>query len=370
MKIVIATTSGFHLRHLARELIAIGRDVTYMTYLPTFRIRRDGIPLTNARSHFVRLQPWSTMALLRYTRWQSYAVEAMFKMTDEAFARDLPPCDVFIGLSAMAVESARIARQKYGAKVIIERGSRHVLSQNELITSSGGSPLTPIYVERELASYQVADYIALPSRHAVESFETKGFDSSRLFRNRYGVDVGAFAPSPQPGEPIRLLYVGGWTFRKGCDLLVTLMHDNPDLCLTHVGTQGDVAFPAAANFKSLGHKTHQELRTVMENHHILLLPSREDGFGMVLTEALCSGLPVVASSMTGAPDLREVISNKNAVAIVRPEDSEALATAIRNVIANIRSRVLTRDLLTREDKGNLSWSAYAKRYDDFIRSIL
>lgn len=369
MKIVIATTRGFHLRHLARELIAMGRNVIYMTYLPKFRIRSDGIPLDCAKSYFWRLQPWSTGALSRHLPFQGCAVEAMFKLTDDAFTRDLPPCDIFIGLSAMAVESARVARQKYGAKVILERGSRHVLSQNELISVGGRPPLSATYIERELAGYEVADYIALPSAHAVESFVERGFDPARLFKNPYGVDFGTFASSPRPEGPMRLLFIGGWTFQKGCDVLANALSANPDLSLTHVGMRGDLDFPNLANFTSLGHKTHREMGDVMAHHHVLLLPSRQDGFGMVLVEALASGLAVIGSSMTGAPDLKELIANKDAVKVVEPADVHALVVAIREMADFVWRQPAGREILTEEDKANLSWAAYARRYDAFLRSI-
>jgi glycosyltransferase involved in cell wall biosynthesis len=371
VRIVIATTSGFHLRHLARELIAMGRDVAYLTYLPNSRIRRDQIPLERARSYFLRLQPWSTAALFRHLpSLQHRAVEAMFKRTDEAIARDVPPCDIFIGLSAMSVESARVARQRFGAKVILERGSRHVLSQNELLSASDGRRLSSVYVERELAGYEIADYIALPSTHAVASFVEQGCNPTRLFKNSYGVDFGTFAPSPRPAGPVRLLFVGGWTFQKGCDVLASVVRANPDLSLTHVGKRGDVDFPRLPNFSSLGHKTHREMRDVMARHHILLLPSRQDGFGMVLVEALASGLPVIGSSMTGAPDLRELIANKDAVKLVEPGGVDALVGAIREMADFVQRQPANREILTESDKSELSWAAYAKRYDAFLRSIV
>jgi glycosyltransferase involved in cell wall biosynthesis len=370
LRIVIATTSGFHLRHLARELVAMGRDVTYMSYLPVFRIRHDRIPLERARSYFLKLQPWSTAALFRYLpSLQQQAVEAIFKRTDQAFARDLPGCDIFIGQSAMAVESARVARRKYGAKVILERGSRHVLSQDKLLSEGGGSQLSATYIERELAGYEAADYIALPSTHAVASFVEHGFDATRLFKNPYGVDFATFAPSHRPEGPIRALFVGGWSYQKGCDILVAALRCNPDVSVTHVGTRGDLDFPRLRNFKTLGHKTHRKLSEVMARHHILLLPSRQDGFGMVLAEALASGLPVIGSSMTGASDLKELIANKSAIKIVVPADADALVDAIREMTGFVQRQPADRRILTEEDKFNLSWAAYAKRYDAFLHSL-
>jgi len=371
MRIVVATTRGFHLGHLARELIAMGRDVTYLTYLPAFRIMRDGIPLKRARSYFLKLQPWSTAALFRHApSLQRRAVESLFKLADEAFADDLPPCDVFIGLSSMTVKSALVAREKYRAKVILDRGSRHVLSQRELLSGGGGRAVSAVSIERELAGYDAVDYIALPSQHAVESFLERGFAPERLFKNSYGVDFGAFAPSRRPGGPMRLLFVGNWSYQKGCDILASALSANPDWSLSHVGARGDLEFPTLANFASLGHKTHPELREVMTQHHVLVLPSRQDGFGMVLLEALACGLPVIGSAMTGAPDVKARIADKEAVKVVKPADADGLVAAIRDMAAFVERQRADRKLLTEDDRAHFSWAAYARRYDAFLRSIV
>ena len=370
MKIVIAVTRGFHLRHLARELIAAGRDVTYLTYLPRFRITRDGIPLARARSYFLSLQPWSGAALMRYpARLVEAATDALFARADEAYARDLPPCDIFIGLSAMTIRSAKVARERFGAKIIIERGSRHVLSQKAILAESGARPLSQNYIDRELAGYALADYIALPSQHAVDSFRERGFADERLFRNPYGVELGVFALSERPPWPLRLVFVGNWGYRKGCDAIARMLADNPDLHVTHVGTRGDLEFPTASNFTSLGHRSHGELARVLRGQHVLLLPSREDGFGMVLLEALAVGLPVIASTKTGGPDLAGMIGERNAVAIVPPADARALTDAVRRMEVWLRSRPANGSILTEADKANLSWAAYAKRYDAFLSTI-
>lgn len=290
MKTVIATTTGFHLRHLALELVRAGTDVQYFSSLPRFRLARDGISADWSESAFLSLLPTSALALARQlpSGVQSRAVEAMLTRMDDHVARHLKRCDAFIGLSSMAVRSAARARA-LGAKVLIERGSRHVLSQDRLIRAGGGKGLSPKYVERELASYAEADIVTVLSRHSAESFVEEGFPRERLFVCPLGVDLTTFKPTPRPSSPLKLLFVGGWSSRKGADLLVKAVRRHPGWSVTHAGTIGDVPFPqGAAQFRSIGHQNHAALQQVMADHHALVLPSREDGFGMVLLEALAS----------------------------------------------------------------------------------
>ncbi|WJH39668.1 hypothetical protein N7E02_23345 [Aliirhizobium terrae] len=196
MRVVIATTTGFHLRRIATELFERQIETRYFSYMPRFRLRREGIPDQHSTSLFRPLLPTSFNALnRRLPRLQEKAVEALFARTDDYVARHLPPCDIFIGLSAMAIRCAEAARRQ-GATVIIERGSRHVISQNALLVEGGGAALSRHYMEREMASYAAADYISLLSGHAVQSFVDQGFDRDRLFLNPLGVDLDTFPPRP------------------------------------------------------------------------------------------------------------------------------------------------------------------------------
>ena len=69
----------------------------------------------------------------------------------------------------------RFAKWRYGARVIVHRGSRHILSQRDILAQSlahapGAQQVTPFAVRRELNSYAVADRIAVPSTQVVDSF--------------------------------------------------------------------------------------------------------------------------------------------------------------------------------------------------------
>jgi glycosyltransferase involved in cell wall biosynthesis len=294
----------------------------------------------------------------------------MLELTDRAIANELPPCDVFIGLSGMAVRSAKVARQKYGAKVFIDRGSRHVRSQNKLTSADGGVGLTEFYIQRELDSYAAADYIALPSSHAMKSFLEEGFAEKQLFVNSYGVDFTLFEPTPAPALPLKLLFVGGWSYQKGADILSAALSRLPNCTLTHAGTRVDVKYPSGQQFRALGHVPAHMLPAIFADHHILVLPSRQDGFGMVLLEAMASGLGVVASHITGGPDIRSVIERKVFVNLVRPGSVDDLVRGIRELECTLPRQGSDRAILSNTEKDYFSWRSYAQRYVEFMRSSI
>jgi glycosyltransferase involved in cell wall biosynthesis len=188
---------------------------------------------------------------------------------------------------------------------------------------------------------------------------------SKLFRNPYGVDLGMFpVRGPKnPGESIALLYVGTWSLQKGCDLLEAAVRGIDGVRLTHVGAIGDLPFPE--NPERFAH--HDPVAQSALTHFyaaadLFVLASRQDGFGMVLSQALASGVPVVCTDHTGGGDLAELPGFASRIAVVAAGDANALAEAI----GGWRDRLRRGDApppLGEDERRGLSWAAYARRYN-------
>lgn len=369
MKIAFATSTAFHLRHLARELLALGHQVEFHSYLPKSKTRSYGLPDSACVSHFWRLLPWSALALIRGGgKARSRIREGLFARVDRAIARQLGDADVLIGLSAVAVESARVASAK-GQLVVIERGLTHIITQQAVAEASGGSAPSALYVERELASYACADVVVVLSRHAADSFLAQGFPAERLETVPLGVDTTLFHPAPAPPPlPVRAIFVGGWSRRKGCDLFEPLLNAIPELQLVHVGLQDGLDFPQNPRFTSLGYRTPGQLAEELRQHHLFLFPSRDDGFGMVLAEALASGLRVVSSTASGGPDLARIVGQEH-LALIAPGSLEELVAATRAQIAAIQADP-ARMALESQTINLLSWRGYGTRYAAMLERLL
>ncbi|MFM7470878.1 MAG: hypothetical protein ACKO5P_05140, partial [Nodosilinea sp.] len=245
MKIAIATTGRFWLLDLARELAALGHEVRFYSILPRWRVVRFGLPPQAHRG----LLPW-VAPLVVALRYGGKAVKPILglwflRIVDSLIARRLEPCDVFIGMSGLCIESAHAARDRYGARVFIERGSQHILAQKAILDEiktlcPAAVTVSDEDVQRELASYASADQIVIPSRRAYQSFIDHGIADYRLFRNPYGVNLEMFPPTEVINDlKPTLLFVGGWTYRKGVDLLVAAWRQLPGVKLMHVGGIGD-----------------------------------------------------------------------------------------------------------------------------------
>ena len=119
-----------------------------------------------------------------------------------------------------------------------------------------------------------------------------------------GVDLDRFRPSPRPSER-RVLYVGGDRPEKGIDV-----------ARRHADT---LAGPGIREVDP------DEMPRLTAEHDVVLVPSRQEGFGITAAEAIASGRWVVASDAGGLPD---VVDDGVAGTIVRDGD---YARALANV---------------------------------------
>ena len=156
------------------------------------------------------------------------------------------------------------------------------------------------------------------------------------------VDTDLYAPRPQSGwaerEPF-VLFVGSLIARKGVDTLIRafaqLLRHQPDaageqrLRLVLVGEgpqQAQLAALAAElgiaeSVVFAGFLTQAEVADLMRRARLFVLPSREEGQGVVLLEAMASGAPVVASAVGGIPE----VVQPGTGCLVPPDDVQALA---------------------------------------------
>lgn len=109
-------------------------------------------------------------------------------------------------------------------------------------------------------------------------------------------------------EPLKLLFVGGLSQRKGiANVFEAVKTLGKHVSLTVVGHKA-VEDCAALNKALSEHKwipslPHAEILNLMRQHDVLLFPSLFEGFGLVITEAMSQGTPVITTDRTAGPDL-------------------------------------------------------------------
>jgi len=108
--------------------------------------------------------------------------------------------------------------------------------------------------------------------------------------------------------PIVLFFSGNASRRKGADLFVPVMKQlGRDFELRATGGLGRAAtsFFNAPNIRYLGRLTEDELVQQINEADIALQPSRREGFGLSILEAMACGKPVVSSNISAIPEVLE-----------------------------------------------------------------
>jgi len=278
--------------------------------------------------------------------------------------------DVVIAMSGDFVYAPRRAKEK-GALVIYERGSKHILEQKRVMESipsnKGVKPIPDVNVKRELESYVIADYIAIASKHVYESFMIHNYPKEKLFVNPYGVELSDFYPDMTRQRNYDVIMVGGWSYRKGCDLIIEAIN-RTGYSFLHVGGLVDMEFPKMPNFTHHGIVDQKELINYYHQAKVFVLPSREEGLAMVQAQAVACNLPVVGSKDSGAEDLKRFVEQPDNIIIVEEFTAEAVVHALHEAMEQYDKLGLT--IYAGTAKEQLTWSSYGKRYTDFLKKIL
>lgn len=163
-------------------------------------------------------------------------------------------------------------------------------------------------------------------RWAVDGYQAEFGDQREYLNLPYYSDLARFeAIAPTYSSDVTFLFSGSLILRKGPDLLVEafrkVLERHPNVRLLMLG-EGPMESQLAGLLRGdprvewLGFRDWEDLPDMYRRAHVLCVPSRHDGWGLVVPEGLASGLPVIASDRTGA-----------ALDLVRPHHNGWLVTA-------------------------------------------
>lgn len=249
---------------------------------------------------------------------------------------------------------------------IVDRACPHFIFQERLMLEESkkiGFPYlkhTQISRYRFCEEYELADKIVVPSKYSFSSFLEFNFSKDKLFiapldSNAYMPDIKSLNKKSKNKKEICIGFVGGAFLRKGTIYLLRAIDQLSDKNIRLIlRTDRNKVFK------------HKEAREICERNNVVfipylknmvnfyseldifVLPSIDEGFGMVLFEALKYQIPVIASSNVGAID--NLIDGQDYLKVM-PKDSQNLKSLI------IR---LKEDIILRKNIGRNGRRAYEK----------
>lgn len=189
------------------------------------------------------------------------------------------------------------------------------------------------------------------------------------------VDAARFAPLPEgrPGYERPVLLLVGAYARKGLDTAIRAlarMRTPADLVAVGDGDRGH--YVRLARELGVAERVRLQPRTPdvarwFAMADVFVFPTRYEPFGMVVAEALASGLPVVTSAAAGAAEL--VREGESGHVIADPEDAEGFAAALDGILGDgSRREAMAR--AARHAVRHLTWDMVAERTLDVYRSAV
>ncbi len=226
----------------------------------------------------------------------------------------------------------------------------------------------PEQKKREMA---LADLVLAPSSF-VENTILTHHPEKRVARAAYGVDLDFWVPpaSRDWDHPIRFLYAGQLSLRKGIPLLLEAWEAAglKEASLDLVGVwqlaarkrahlpRGVTLWPPCSR---------EALRERYRAADVFLFPSFFEGFGLVLLEAMSSGLPAMATEATAGPDILSETCGR----LVPRGDLEALVEGLRWFAGN-QGQLPAMARAAREHAELFSWEAYRRSVSGAVAPFL
>jgi glycosyltransferase involved in cell wall biosynthesis len=302
------------------------------------------------------------------------------RIFDFAASLYISDADIFHGWTGQALFSMRRAKAK-GQITFLERPNSHPLAMAMIMQeeykkySVDVRPMESSLLAIQLRECDEADFVIVPSHFAYQSFLKHDFDARKLLLIPFGVDVEKFKPdtSSVKSDIFRVVFVGHIGLRKGVHYLLEAWSQLKlrDAELVVVGwTHPDALDEILAKYQNLPNVSIKDFADEPDVFYhqasVFVFPSIEDGFALVVLEAMACGLPVIVTENTGAKD---VVSDGKDGFVIPIRNVNALK---EKILLFYKNRELCRQMgeIARKKACQHTWKRYAEQLLSVYRQAI
>lgn len=314
-----------------------------------------------------------------------FSIDAVYRDLDRHVARELGR---FSGLRTVyayedgALEHFRAAK-KLGLRRIYDlpigywRASRKIAEEEAERKPEWKGTLNALSdsaekCARKDAELELADTVIAPSTFVKETLSMFPGVPKQIIVNPFGVPARIAAPRAltDRAAPLRVLYVGGLTQRKGIAYLFDAAEKlGKAITLTVIGRKAGSSAAldrCCERYRWLPSVSHEQILAEMRAHDVFVFPSLFEGLALVNGEAISQGLPVITTRNSGGSD---ILRDGEDSFLVPIRDADAIAARLmqlredRELLKRMSDRALER-------AAELTWQSYRERTVDAVRATI
>jgi len=289
--------------------------------------------------------------------WRKKFCLEVFKYIDRVGYPDIIHAHTFLG-GWVAME----IKEQFKIPYVITEHSTQVLENK----------LSKTHDDIASESYRYADAVLAVGQKLADIIKLKYEVETQVVPNFVNVDLFNIPKNRStPGDGFKLIAIGDLIERKRFDKLIkACVRLNMDYHLSIIGDGPERAsLERLANATSVsatfhGRQPQEEISKLLMQSHLLIHPSNSETFGIILIEAMATGIPVISYDNGGA---RDIITPKTGMLLKKKSDS-ALSEGIEKIYYDYqayRSNVIRQVVIDR-----FSSSAIALQLNEIYRSLV
>jgi starch synthase len=343
VKISFSATNPCHMYPMAREVSRLGALGAYYSGYPAWKLQET--PGMALRIHSLRTN--IVYALLKYVPEKMRpAARRLHLWQDRGFDRwvggHLEPGDFIHGIPGQCLHTFRAAKRA-GIRTVLNHATGPVRDWVRIMEPeydrvglrlTDHCPYDAAYFAREDEEYALSDLHCAASSVVRDQLIARGIEARRVLLAPYGAEPELFFADDSPPPPeFRIIFAGQICLRKGLRVLLdalTLAGRKDWRLDFYGGMQSESArdlgaYKGATPLRFHGAVSRAALGEALRAGSALVLPSLEEGFGLVVPQALNCGIPAIVSDRVGGKDL---VRHRENGSIVPATNAAALAAEL------------------------------------------